>query len=252
MVPRRGEMSKRMVMRGGHSGCSRVCLKLMLCSLVTEATTISLGSFGPRASPTVWRVPRGFSMGLVRQVTTAEFEEEILDSSTPILVDFMADWCSPCQAMVPQLEEVAQRMDGRVRFLKVDSDVEVDVATSLQIQSLPTVLLINEMSVIMRAEGTLMADEIEQLICRSLKLDDRAERREQWQEWQQQHAGGDEDGDSVTSAADDEAGPVPPPVLDTPTSSAVPAATDLPVNFEPYVPYGGNLPPRPPGDGAVS
>ena len=100
-------------------------------------------------------------------MTTEEFEEEIQDCSTPILVDVMAVWCGPCQLMAPQLEEVASKMQGRVRFLKVDSDVETDVASTLQIRGLPTILLINDMSIIMRAEGALMADELEQLVRQS-------------------------------------------------------------------------------------
>ena len=99
-------------------------------------------------------------------MTTAEFEEEIQDCSTPILVDVMAVWCGPCQLMAPQLEEVAKKFDGRVRFLKVDSDEEEEVASTLQIRGLPTILLINDMSIIMRAEGALMADELEQLVRR--------------------------------------------------------------------------------------
>ena len=55
-------------------------------------------------------------------------------------------------------------MEGTVRFLKVDSDAEAEVATTLQVEGLPTILLINEMSVIMRLEGAFMADELEQLV----------------------------------------------------------------------------------------
>jgi thioredoxin 1 len=97
-------------------------------------------------------------------VTTKELEMELQDCSTPIFVDFMADWCGPCQSMAPQLEEVAKNLEGKVRFFKVDSDVETEAASTLQISGLPTCLLINDMSVIMRAEGALMADEIEQLV----------------------------------------------------------------------------------------
>lgn len=135
-------------------------------------------------------------------MTTAEFEEEIQDCSTPILVDVFAVWCGPCQMMAPEMEKVAQKLEGRCRVLKVDSDVESDIASTLQacrsfllqahtfapnhsapcapsssaaflncatwcmiqIRGLPTILLINDMSIIMRAEGALMADELEQLV----------------------------------------------------------------------------------------
>ena len=94
-------------------------------------------------------------MGLARQVDTAEFEEAIQDCSTPILLDVFATWCGPCQFMAPALEEVAQKLEGKVRVLKIDSDAEPDVSNTLQIRGLPTILLINDMSVIMRVEGAL-------------------------------------------------------------------------------------------------
>ena len=103
-------------------------------------------------------------MGLARQVDTAEFEEAIQDCSTPILLDVFATWCGPCQFMAPALEEVAQKLEGKVRVLKIDSDAEPDVSNTLQIRGLPTILLINDMSVIMRVEGALEANELLQLV----------------------------------------------------------------------------------------
>mmetsp|Transcript_13019 Transcript_13019/g.22283 ORF Transcript_13019/g.22283 Transcript_13019/m.22283 type:complete len:163 (-) Transcript_13019:258-746(-) len=106
----------------------------------------------------------GASMGLVRQVNTAEFEAEIQDCETPILVDVYAVWCGPCQLMAPQLEEVAKKLEGRCRVLKIDSDEEPEVSSTLQIRGLPTVMLIKDMAIVMRAEGALMADELMQLV----------------------------------------------------------------------------------------
>ena len=102
-------------------------------------------------------------MDLVRQVNTAEFEEEIQDCSTPIILDVFAVWCGPCQLMAPQLELVAEKLGDKVRVLKIDADEEPVVASTLRVQGLPTVMFINDMSVIMRAEGALMADELEAL-----------------------------------------------------------------------------------------
>ena len=98
------------------------------------------------------------------QVTTAEFEEEIQDCSTPIVVDIFAVWCGPCQLMVPQLEKVAEHYGDRCRFLKVDSDEEPEVASVLRISGLPTVLFISDMSVVARAEGMLMEKELKELV----------------------------------------------------------------------------------------
>ena len=71
--------------------------------------------------------------------------------------------CGPCQLMSPQLEKAATHFGERCRFLKIDSDEEPDVASILKINGLPTILFINDMSVVARAEGMLMADELLQL-----------------------------------------------------------------------------------------
>ena len=99
----------------------------------------------------------------MRQVNTAEFEEEIQDCSTPIILDVFAVWCGPCQLMAPQLELVAEKLGDKVRVLKIDADDEPVVASTLRVQGLPTVMFISDMSVVMRAEGALMADELEAL-----------------------------------------------------------------------------------------
>ena len=102
-------------------------------------------------------------MKLVRQVNTAEFEEAIQDCSTPIVVDIYAVWCGPCQLMAPQLEMAATHFGDRVRFLKIDSDEEPEVANILKVTGLPTILFINDMSVVARAEGMLMNKELTEL-----------------------------------------------------------------------------------------
>ena len=100
---------------------------------------------------------------LASQVNTAEFEEAIQDCSTPIVVDIYAVWCGPCQLMSPQLEKAAAHFGDKCRFLKIDSDEEPEVSSILKINGLPTILFINDMSVIARAEGMLMADELQSL-----------------------------------------------------------------------------------------
>ena len=65
--------------------------------------------------------------------------------------------------MSPQLEKAAEHFGDKVRFLKVDSDEEPEVSSILEINGLPTILFINDMSVVARAEGMLMADELQQL-----------------------------------------------------------------------------------------
>jgi len=137
-----------------------------LCAFCSSTAAFSCSGIGGPASRGEIRLQRAIParMGAVRQVNTAEFEEAIQDCSTPILVDVFAVWCGPCQLMAPEFEKVAETFGDRCRVLKIDSDEEPDVANALQIRGLPTVLLINDMSVIMRAEGALMADELCQLV----------------------------------------------------------------------------------------
>jgi len=92
-------------------------------------------------------------------VTTAEFDEAIQEcfySKIPIVVDMFAEWCGPCQQMLPQLEKVAEHYGDRCCFLKVDTDEEPEVGDVLRVNELPTVLFVNNMRVVARAEGMLM------------------------------------------------------------------------------------------------
>ena len=109
------------------------------------------------------RLPRAAVISTVPQVDTAQFEAEIEDCSTPIILDVFASWCGPCQMMAPEMTAVAEHYGDRLRVLKVDSDEEEEVATALQVRGLPTVMLIRDMSVVMRFEGALMAKDIVQV-----------------------------------------------------------------------------------------
>ena len=134
--------------------------------LVEQADAFVAGGVAARgafaAAATTVRPP-AVSMKLVRQVDTAEFEAAIQDCSTPIVVDIYAVWCGPCQLMAPQLELAAAEFGDRVRFLKIDSDEEPEVANILKVMGLPTILFINDMSVVARAEGMLMSKELTEL-----------------------------------------------------------------------------------------
>ena len=72
------------------------------------------------------------------------FQAEVLDNPAPIAVDFWASWCGPCKLLAPVLDKVAQELEGRVRFAKVNVDENPELAAKYGIVSIPTVMLFRD------------------------------------------------------------------------------------------------------------
>lgn len=77
----------------------------------------------------------------VKEITDDSFESEVLKSSSPVLVDFWAEWCGPCKALAPTVEQLAKEYNGKVKFCKVDVDSNPGTASRFGIRSIPTLLL---------------------------------------------------------------------------------------------------------------
>ncbi len=77
-------------------------------------------------------------------LTQENFAKEVLQSPTPVVVDFWAEWCGPCKMLAPILNELAEEYNGRVRIGKVNIDEHQELATQYGIQSIPTLLLFRQ------------------------------------------------------------------------------------------------------------
>ena len=76
-----------------------------------------------------------------RAVTDSDFEQEVLEADTPVLVDFWAEWCAPCKMVAPVLDDLANEYDGKIKFTKVDVDTNPETAMKYGIRSIPTLLV---------------------------------------------------------------------------------------------------------------
>jgi thioredoxin len=88
------------------------------------------------------------------------FEEMLSGSDVPVLVDFYADWCGPCQMMTPILQQVNLQLKDKLRIVKIDTEKYQNLASHYQISALPTLLLFKEGQPVERIEGVVQASQL--------------------------------------------------------------------------------------------
>jgi thioredoxin 1 len=90
------------------------------------------------------------------QVTDKTFEAEVLKSAEPVLVDFFAEWCGPCKAMAPALDQVAAEMKGKLKVVKVDVDLNPEITMKYRISAMPTLMIFKDGKVAAQNVGALV------------------------------------------------------------------------------------------------
>ena len=85
--------------------------------------------------------------------TESNFQDEVLRSSTPVLVDFWAEWCGPCKMIAPLLDELATEYDGKVKIAKVNIDDHQGLAVQYRVNAIPTLLVFKQGQVIEQIVG---------------------------------------------------------------------------------------------------
>jgi thioredoxin 1 len=100
--------------------------------------------------------PKMEKIQMSNAVTDASFEQEVLKSSEPVLVDFHAEWCGPCKAMAPALDQVAKELEGKVKVVKVDVDANPQVTGHYGIRAMPTMLIFKDGKVAAQHTGAIV------------------------------------------------------------------------------------------------
>ena len=100
----------------------------------------------------------------ILNTTDEKFQEDVLSSEVPVLVDFWAEWCGPCKMIGPILEELAPEMDGKIKIVKVDVDSNSQTAVNYAIRSIPTLIIVKDGSVQAQHIGAASKAQLENFI----------------------------------------------------------------------------------------
>ncbi len=95
-------------------------------------------------------------------VSDSNFDAEVLQSEIPVMVDFYADWCGPCQALLPVVEELAGEYEGKVKIVKVNVDESQETAQKYGIMSIPALVFVKGGEEVDRLNGAVPKDSIKE------------------------------------------------------------------------------------------
>ncbi len=107
-------------------------------------------------------------MAKPQEITDAEFEQEVLKADLPVVVDFWAEWCGPCKIVSPILEKLAEEYDGKIKFVKLDTEENFETSESYGILSLPTLLVFKGGQQIERITGARPRGDLKRSLDKAL------------------------------------------------------------------------------------
>lgn len=99
-------------------------------------------------------------MSNIQAVTDAAFEEQVLKSTTPVLVDFWAEWCGPCKMIAPVLDEIARDYKDRLTIMKLNVDENNSTPAKYNVRGIPTLLLIKDGAVVATKVGAVSKSQL--------------------------------------------------------------------------------------------
>jgi len=100
----------------------------------------------------------------VKEISSENFNQEVLESDIPVLVDFWAEWCGPCKQLAPTVEDVANEMIGSIKVCKMDVDSNQDIAVQFGVRSIPTLLIFKNGEVASTQIGAISKQQLEEFI----------------------------------------------------------------------------------------
>ena len=110
------------------------------------------------------RAPSKNTMSSAAEVTDSQWESIVLQSDTPVLVDFWAEWCAPCRAMSPLIDKLSQDLQGKLKVVKINTQDNPEVPARYGITAIPTLMVIKGGEVAMQHVGSLGYDDLKSKI----------------------------------------------------------------------------------------
>ena len=101
---------------------------------------------------------------MVTVVTSENFDQEVMKSTLPVLLDCYADWCGPCQMMAPVVEKFSEQYDGKMKFCKLNVDTDGDAVADYRVMSIPNFLFFKDGQMVKNAIGGMSPAEFEEQI----------------------------------------------------------------------------------------